>query len=192
MRTVEDLLSLAAYCRDRINPQMFVYSLSVAILHRPDTKHLTIPRLSEVFPDKYMDSRIFNRAKEEANVVPAGSRVCSLPTPQNTNFSPWIVLLYYYSYRAQLRSHWTTRRLTPTQSTASPTGARTLASIFTTGTGISSTHSTDPEWRSIRTGAASFSTTCTIKLWPGNSARERESERERERGGERGREINYD
>ncbi|XP_011494200.1 PREDICTED: phenoloxidase 2-like [Ceratosolen solmsi marchali] len=75
MRTVEDLLSLAAYCRDRINSQMFVYALSIAILHRPDTKNLPIPQLSEIFPDKYMDSSIFNRAKEEANVMPTGSRI---------------------------------------------------------------------------------------------------------------------
>ncbi|XP_058804269.1 uncharacterized protein LOC131671673 [Phymastichus coffea] len=74
MRTVEDLLSLAAYCRDRVNPQMFIYALSVAILHRPDTKHLSIPQNSEIFPDKYFDSEIFSRAKEEANVVPNGSR----------------------------------------------------------------------------------------------------------------------
>ena len=75
MRTVDDLLSLAAYCRDRINAQMFVYSLSVAILHRDDTKNLAIPQLAEIFPDKYMDSSIFHRAREESNVVDAGSRV---------------------------------------------------------------------------------------------------------------------
>ncbi|XP_031783456.1 phenoloxidase 1 [Nasonia vitripennis] len=75
MRTIEDLLSLAAYTRDRVNPQMFIYSLSVAILHRDDTKHLSVPQLSEIFPDKYMDSQVFNRAKETANVVPAGSRM---------------------------------------------------------------------------------------------------------------------
>ncbi|KAL7300486.1 hypothetical protein TKK_0006488 [Trichogramma kaykai] len=74
MRTLEDLVSLAAYCRDRVNAQMFVYSLSVAILHRPDTKHLSVPQLAEIFPDKYMESSIFHRAREEANVVPAGSR----------------------------------------------------------------------------------------------------------------------
>lgn len=75
MRTYEDFLSVAVYCRDRLNPNMFIYCLSVAILHRPDTKDLPIPPLSEVFPDKYMDGAIFSRAKEEANVVPAGSRV---------------------------------------------------------------------------------------------------------------------
>lgn len=77
MRTVDDLISLAAYCHDRVNSQMFVYSLSVAILHRPDTKHLPIPHLSEIFPDKFVDSSVFTRAQKEANVVPSGSRVCS-------------------------------------------------------------------------------------------------------------------
>ncbi|XP_015123559.1 phenoloxidase 1 [Diachasma alloeum] len=75
MRTYEDFLSVSLYCRDRINPNMFIYALSVAILHRPDTKNLPIPSLHEVFPDKYMDGGIFSRAKEEANVVPAGSRI---------------------------------------------------------------------------------------------------------------------
>ncbi|XP_023245052.1 phenoloxidase subunit 1-like [Copidosoma floridanum] len=74
MRTVEDLMSLAAYTRDRVNAQMFVYSLSVAILHRPDTRNLMIPTLSEIFPDKYIDGSVFHRAKEEANVIPAGQR----------------------------------------------------------------------------------------------------------------------
>ena len=78
MRTYEDFLSIAVYCRDRVNPNMFIYALSVAILHRPDTKDLPIPPLTEVFPDKYVDSGIFSRAREEANVVPEGSRVCKM------------------------------------------------------------------------------------------------------------------
>lgn len=75
MATVDDLLSLACYARDRINPQLFVYSLYVAILHRDDTKTIQVPQLSEVFPDKFMDSAIFSRAKKEANIAAAGSRV---------------------------------------------------------------------------------------------------------------------
>jgi len=78
MRTYDDFLSVSVYCRDRVNPEMFVYALSVAILHRPDTKNLPIPPLSEIFPDKYIDGGIFARAREEANVVPAGSRVLVL------------------------------------------------------------------------------------------------------------------
>lgn len=75
MRTYEDFLSVSVYCRDRMNPNMFIYALSVAILHRPDTKNLPIPPLHEVFPDKYIDGGIFSRAREEANISSAGQRV---------------------------------------------------------------------------------------------------------------------
>ncbi|XP_031828652.2 phenoloxidase subunit A3 [Nomia melanderi] len=75
MRTYEDFLSVAVYCRDRVNPSMFIYALSVAILHRPDTKDLPVPPLTEIFPDKYLDGAIFSRAKEEANIVNPGSRI---------------------------------------------------------------------------------------------------------------------
>nr|CAD7429510.1 unnamed protein product [Timema monikensis] len=82
MRTYDDFLSAAVYCRDRLNPNMFIYALSVAILHRPDTRNLEVPPLSEVFPDKYMDSAVFARAKEESNVVSSGSRM-PLVIPQD-------------------------------------------------------------------------------------------------------------
>ncbi|XP_076237383.1 phenoloxidase subunit A3 isoform X2 [Calliopsis andreniformis] len=75
MRTYEDLLSVAAYCRDRVNPNMFIYALSVALLHRPDTKDLPIPSLSEIFPDKYIGGGFLSRARIEAEIVPTGSRV---------------------------------------------------------------------------------------------------------------------
>lgn len=55
---------------------MYIYALSVAILHRPDTRNVPIPSLAEVFPEKYMDSAIFSKAREESTVVPDGSRVC--------------------------------------------------------------------------------------------------------------------
>ncbi|CAB0037937.1 unnamed protein product [Trichogramma brassicae] len=73
-RTIDDLLSLAAYCRDRINPQMFVYCLSVAILHRRDTKDLQLPQFSEIFPDKYVSGRTLSRAREVANTTTGVSR----------------------------------------------------------------------------------------------------------------------
>uniref|UniRef100_A0A1B6ERM2 Tyrosinase copper-binding domain-containing protein n=1 Tax=Cuerna arida TaxID=1464854 RepID=A0A1B6ERM2_9HEMI len=73
--TLDDFLSLSVYTRDRINPFMYFYALSVAILHRPDTKNVPVPSFAEVFPEKYMDSAVFSRAKEEATVVPDDSRM---------------------------------------------------------------------------------------------------------------------
>lgn len=74
VRSIDDLQSVAAFSRDRVNPQLFNYALSVALLHRPDTKNLDIPLFAGLFPDKFIDSRVFERAREEATIVPEGSR----------------------------------------------------------------------------------------------------------------------
>ena len=63
------------YARDRLNPYLFNYALSVAILHRPDTKDLNIPLFAESFPEKFMDSKVFQRIREEATIVPVGQRM---------------------------------------------------------------------------------------------------------------------
>ncbi|CAH1163694.1 unnamed protein product [Phaedon cochleariae] len=75
MRSVDDLLSVAVYTRDRVNPYLFNYALSVALLHRPDTQDMDLPSFVRSFPDKYIDSKVFAKAREEANVVPEGSRM---------------------------------------------------------------------------------------------------------------------
>ncbi|XP_013107071.1 phenoloxidase 2-like [Stomoxys calcitrans] len=75
MPTTDDLLSVAVYARDRVNPYLFNYALSVALMHRPDTKGLDIPSFAQNFPDKFMDSQIFRLMREEASVVPEGSRI---------------------------------------------------------------------------------------------------------------------
>ncbi|XP_023012803.2 phenoloxidase 1 [Leptinotarsa decemlineata] len=75
MRNVDDLLSVAVYTRDRVNPYLFNYALSVALLHRPDTQDVDLPSFILAFPDKYVDSKVFAKAREEANIVPEGSRM---------------------------------------------------------------------------------------------------------------------
>nr|ALJ76679.1 pro-phenol oxidase subunit 1 [Epicauta chinensis] len=73
-KDVDELLSCCAYLRDRTNPYLFNYGLSVAILHRPDTKNLDLPSYIHTFPDKFCDSKIFGRAREEARIVPEGAK----------------------------------------------------------------------------------------------------------------------
>ncbi|XP_054737407.1 phenoloxidase 2-like [Anastrepha obliqua] len=72
--SIDDLLSVTVYARDRLNPYLFNYALSVALLHRKDTKGLNIPPLVQNFPDKFVDSRIFRQIQEEVFVVPEGAR----------------------------------------------------------------------------------------------------------------------
>lgn len=69
MRTIDDLQSMAVYARDRVNSYMYQYALAVALLHRPDTKNLAIPSLAENFPDKFVDSQVFGKLREETFVL---------------------------------------------------------------------------------------------------------------------------
>lgn len=75
MKTQDELLSLGAYCRDRINPYMFVYALSVVVIHKPETRNMQLPSHAELFPSLYMNSAVFSKAREELEVIQTGSRV---------------------------------------------------------------------------------------------------------------------
>lgn len=48
------------------------------VLCRPDTKGLNIPTFAETFPDKFMDPKVFRKAREVSNVVTSGNRVRKL------------------------------------------------------------------------------------------------------------------
>ncbi|KAL0267125.1 UNVERIFIED_CONTAM: hypothetical protein PYX00_009480 [Menopon gallinae] len=74
MRTYDDFLSAAVYFRDRVNPHLYNYALSVAILHRPDTNNVQLPPLFESFPDKYIDGAAFKKAREVTNVLDRNAR----------------------------------------------------------------------------------------------------------------------
>lgn len=69
MRDVDDFLSAACFTRDRVNPYLFTYAYSVALLHRDDTKDVELPPLNEIFPDKFIDGSIFSKAREETSIV---------------------------------------------------------------------------------------------------------------------------
>ncbi|XP_023292341.2 phenoloxidase 2-like [Lucilia cuprina] len=75
LRSIDDLQSVAVYARDRLNPFLFNYALSVALLHRPDTKNLDLPSFAQNFPEKFVDSHVFRQVREEATVVSEGSRM---------------------------------------------------------------------------------------------------------------------
>ncbi|GBP31844.1 Acidic juvenile hormone-suppressible protein 1 [Eumeta japonica] len=57
----------AVWARDRVNEGLFVYVLSVAILHRKDTEGIVIPPIYEVFPFFFNNAQIMNTV-ERINV----------------------------------------------------------------------------------------------------------------------------
>ncbi|XP_044743290.1 phenoloxidase 1-like [Chrysoperla carnea] len=74
MKDLDDLTSLCCYIRDRINPFLFNYAISVAMLHRPDTQGTDLPNFASTFPEKYLDGAVFARAREEVTIVQDGAR----------------------------------------------------------------------------------------------------------------------
>lgn len=74
-RDPDALLSVAAYCRDRLNGPLFQYALSVALQHRKDTVDEPIPSILQTFPDRFVDPSVFPQMQEEGRVVTQGNRV---------------------------------------------------------------------------------------------------------------------
>jgi hypothetical protein len=70
-RNEEELLSLAVYARHNINPLLFNYALSVALIKRADTSTLKIPPLFKVFPSKFIDTQTLAEARQKARITPS-------------------------------------------------------------------------------------------------------------------------
>ncbi|KAE8573958.1 Putative prophenoloxidase [Halyomorpha halys] len=64
IKDLEEFQSAVVYARDRLNPYLYIYALSVVIYHRPDTKDLNLPPLVTVFPEKFVNEIFFIKAKE--------------------------------------------------------------------------------------------------------------------------------
>jgi hypothetical protein len=78
--TLEAFVSVAAYAKDRLNAYLYQYALSVAISHRPDTRDVEVPSIVHLFPDRFVDPKVFPRIREEATLVqPANRRPIDIP-----------------------------------------------------------------------------------------------------------------
>lgn len=73
-KDVDELMALAVYIRDQVNPYLFTYGYSVALSHRSDTQEIELPALVEIFPLKFVGNKSMQRARKESTVVPVGLR----------------------------------------------------------------------------------------------------------------------
>jgi hypothetical protein len=58
----ETFLRTACYARDRVNEGQFVYALSVAVLHREDTRGVVLPPAYEIYPHMFVNSEVIHAA----------------------------------------------------------------------------------------------------------------------------------
>ncbi|CAK9796449.1 unnamed protein product [Anthophora plagiata] len=52
----------AVWARFHVNEQMYTYALSVAVIHRPDTKYIKLPPLYEVLPHLFFNEDVMQKA----------------------------------------------------------------------------------------------------------------------------------
>ncbi|XP_047538254.1 phenoloxidase subunit 2-like [Vanessa atalanta] len=70
---LQQFLSTCVFTRVNLNPQLFNYCYSVALMHRRDTRNVPIQNLAETFPSKFMDSQVFGQARQTAAVSAQGA-----------------------------------------------------------------------------------------------------------------------
>lgn len=73
---LEDLLSVSVYCREHLNPYLFIYALMVVLQHKPETRDEIFPAVFQMFPDHFFEPSSFRQMREEWK-YPEESRVSS-------------------------------------------------------------------------------------------------------------------
>ncbi|KAL7303676.1 hypothetical protein TKK_0003819 [Trichogramma kaykai] len=56
----------AAWARIHMNAGMFVTAFSTAVIYRPDTRHIRLPAIYELYPNVFFDSRVIHEAERVA------------------------------------------------------------------------------------------------------------------------------
>lgn len=54
----DSFLATACWARDRLNEGMFVYAMSVAVLHREDCRGIVLPPAYETYPHLFVNSQV--------------------------------------------------------------------------------------------------------------------------------------
>lgn len=78
IKSADDLEKAAFKGRDEINPLLFYYAFTVALMNRKDTDDVLVYSFAEVFPERFCPAGVFQEAREQLNVMPQGSRVITL------------------------------------------------------------------------------------------------------------------
>ncbi|XP_044742194.1 hexamerin-like [Chrysoperla carnea] len=63
-KTYDTFYRVACWCREHINQGMFVYALTVAVLHRPDCRGLILPPAYEIYPYYFINHETIKKAQE--------------------------------------------------------------------------------------------------------------------------------
>uniref|UniRef100_A0A1E1WWC5 Putative hemocyanin subunit n=1 Tax=Tityus obscurus TaxID=1221240 RepID=A0A1E1WWC5_TITOB len=101
----DDFFLLAKQAHSFVNEGLFVYAVSVALLHRDDCKGVTVPPIQEVFPDRFVPAETVNLAIKEASNNPNSDVVVEYEETGNI-LDPEYKLAYFREDIATNAHHW--------------------------------------------------------------------------------------
>ncbi|XP_055317646.1 phenoloxidase subunit 1-like [Sitodiplosis mosellana] len=64
-KDLDELISLALYCRDQVNSQLFIYAYFVVLTHRYDTDNIELPQLFEIAPHRFFKKSTLVEVREK-------------------------------------------------------------------------------------------------------------------------------
>uniref|UniRef100_A0A2I9LP22 Hemocyanin AA6 chain n=1 Tax=Centruroides hentzi TaxID=88313 RepID=A0A2I9LP22_9SCOR len=102
----DDFIHLCEQARQIVNEGMFVYAVSVAVLHREDCKGLTVPPIQEVFPDRFIPTETINRANKEASNHPDQASIVVEAEETGNILDPEYKLSYFREDIGINAHHW--------------------------------------------------------------------------------------
>lgn len=62
--TIDELLALGVFCRERLNAYLFIYTWTSALIHRTDTRHIRLPDITENLPGKFFPKSVLNDSRK--------------------------------------------------------------------------------------------------------------------------------
>lgn len=73
-KDLDELISIALYCRDQVNTQLFIYAYSVVLTHRNDTDNIQLPQPFEIAPHQFFKKNILSAAREKLHGLAEAKR----------------------------------------------------------------------------------------------------------------------
>uniref|UniRef100_A0A1W7RAE6 Hemocyanin subunit 6 n=1 Tax=Hadrurus spadix TaxID=141984 RepID=A0A1W7RAE6_9SCOR len=99
----DDLIHLCEQARQIVNEGLFVYAVSVAVLHREDCKGVSVPPIEEIFPDRFIPTETINKASKEASNHPDKDTV--VPVEETGNILDPEYRLSYFREDIGINAH---------------------------------------------------------------------------------------
>ncbi|GFW92072.1 hemocyanin C chain [Trichonephila clavipes] len=121
--TFDEFVDLCHQARDFVNEGLYVYSVSVAILHRNDCRGVSLPPIQEVFPDKFFPVETIYRAFKAASSHPDKDDEIIVDVDASGNIlDPEYNLAYYREDIGINAHHWHWHLVYPSTWNAAVTG----------------------------------------------------------------------